>query len=300
MKRTLFGIALATALAVFCAGDARAQDAGDSNEREAYEGQVRPLVTQDVETIKAGAVRFSAGLAFQQNQDFALSGLNGDTTRVGDIGIHIGVSPNVELQIDGTIQQFVSINGSFRPPAIDLDLGSNLVDTQDVGDFTIATKIRVTRERRLLPAFGVRFGFELPNTNQARGIGTNTTNVFGQVIAGKTIKRTRVFGNLGLAILQAPTRKFAQNDVVVYGFGFRHPLSDRVRLVGEVAGRASTRTPQLGTEGRSEARLGIQVDAAGLRWDAAGTLGLTKYSPQTGVVFGVTYDINEAFEPAID
>src|SRR6185503_239595 len=142
------------------------------------------------------------------NQDFALSGLEGDLTRVGDVGIHIGVSPNVEIQIDGTVQQFLSINERFRPAVIPLDLGTNLVDTQDVGDFTLATKIKISREGKLLPAFGVRFGFELPNTNQARGIGTNTTNVFAQVLAGKKVGRARVFGNLGIAILQAPDQKF--------------------------------------------------------------------------------------------
>lgn len=78
---------------------------------------------------------------------------------------------------------------------------------------------------------------------------------------------------------------------------FRAPLSSRIRLVGEINGRHSTRRPPLGTEDRSEARVGVQVDAAGLRWDAAGTFGLTRWSPQTGIVFGVTYDIKDTFEP---
>ena len=197
------------------------------------------------------------------------------------------------------MQQFVSINGRFRDTLVPLDLGASPSDTQDVGDFTLSTKIKVTRERRLLPAFGVRFGFELPNTNQTRGIGTNTTNVFADVLAGKSIGSWRVFGNVGIGILQAPTRRFSQNDVVRYGFGFRAPFNDRVRLIGEVNGRASVRTAPEGTESRGEARLGVQVDAAGLRWDAAGTLGLTRWSPQSGVVFGVTYDIEDAFDPVL-
>jgi hypothetical protein len=290
MRKTLGALAMIAAFA--CA--AAAQDA-----RDRFEGQARPLLTEDVELLRPGTVRLQAGVAFGQDQDFALSGLNGDVTRVGELGIRIGVSSNVEVQIDGTVQQFLSINGQFAPSAVPLDLGARASDTQDVGDVTIATKIKITNERRRLPAFGVRFGFELPNTNQTRGVGTNTVNVFADVLAAKTVGPVRLIGNLGVGILTSPTETFSQNDVLRYGFAFRYPLSDRVRVVGEVNGRHSTRRPPLGTEDRSEARLGIQVDAAGLRWDAAGSFGLTRWSPQTGVVFGVTYDIKETFEPVI-
>jgi hypothetical protein len=271
--------------------------AAAQDERDRFEGQARPLLTEDVDVLRPGTVRLQAGIAFQQDQDFALSGLNGDVTRIGDVGIRIGVSSNVEVQIDGTVRQFLSINRQFAPSVVPLDLGTKLGDTQDVGDFTLAAKIKVTRERDLLPAFGVRFGFELPNTNQTRGIGTNTINVFGDVLAAKTVGPVRLIGNVGLGILTSPTENFSQNDVLRYGVAFRYPLTERVRLVGEVNGRHSTRRPPLGTEDRSEARLGIQVDAAGLRWDAAGSFGLTRWSPQTGLVFGVTYDIKETFEP---
>ena len=54
----------------------------------------------------------------------------------------------------------------------------------------------------------------------------------------------------------------------------------------------------LGTESRSEFRLGLQVKAAGLRFDAAGIKGLTEFSPRSGVTFGVTYDTPTVFAPA--
>jgi hypothetical protein len=292
-KVTVPAVLAAIFLCVVSGGVARAQEPSESD------AQARPLLTEDVEVLRPGVVRLQAGFAFQQDQDFPLSGFNGDPTRIADIGIRVGVSPNVEIQIDGTIRQIVSINRTFRDPLVPLELGNNLFDAKDVGDFTIATKVRISREGKVLPALGLRFGFEMPNTNQALGIGTNTTNIFADVLVAKTIGPTRVFGNLGLGILQAPTEKFAQNDVVRYGVGFRFPFGERVRLVGEVNGRYSTRTPLPGTENRSEARLGFQLDAGGLRWDAAGTLGLTRWSPQSGLVFGITYDIKEAFEPVL-
>ncbi|HYE12809.1 MAG TPA: hypothetical protein VD968_00010, partial [Pyrinomonadaceae bacterium] len=54
----------------------------------------------------------------------------------------------------------------------------------------------------------------------------------------------------------------------------------------------------LGTEPLSEFRLGLQVKAAGLRFDAAGIKGLTDFSPRSGVTFGVTYDTPAVFTPA--
>lgn len=279
----------------FCCGTASGQD----TDRDLAEGQARPLITEDIELVKPGAIRIQAGFAFLQDQDFSLSGLTGDLTRIGDVGLRIGVSPNVEVQIDGTLQQFLSIDGTFRPSLVPLDLGSRPVDTHDFADVTIATKIKITNEGGRLPAFGIRFGFEMPNTNESRGIGTNTTNVFAQVLAGKTFGRTRLFANIGVAILQAPSRKFAQNDVLLYGAAFRTAINDRVRIVGEINGRYSAREPPPGTEDRSEARLGLQIDAVGLRWDAAGAFGLTRWSPRTGFIFGFTKDIKGAFEPVL-
>lgn len=273
--------------------------AANAQDAESDTPQARPLITEDVEIIRPGTIRLQAGIGFQQDQDFSISGLNGDITKVGEIGIRIGLSPNVEMQIDGTVQQFLSINGSFRDSIVPLELGAKSSDSQDVGDFTISTKIKVRNESKRLPALGLRFGFELPNTDQARGIGQNSTNVFADILIAKTVAGVRLFGSVGIGILESPAQTFAQNDVLRYGVAFRYPVTPRFRVVGEVNGRHSTRSAPIGTEDRAEARVGVQFDAGGLKWDAAGTFGLTRWSPQTGLVFGVTYDIKDGFDPVL-
>ena len=45
--------------------------------------QQRPLITEDVQTVKPGAVRFEAGFDFLQDKDYPVSGLNGDLARLG-------------------------------------------------------------------------------------------------------------------------------------------------------------------------------------------------------------------------
>lgn len=265
--------------------------------------QQRPLLTEDVDIIPPGSLRIEAGIDFMQNAKFPLSGLTGDLTRVGVIGINVGLSPNVEFQIDGTVQNFLSINSATAPPPIPLGFAAGTNSTNDTGDFTLSTKIKLRAETKNGPSLGFRFGVQLPNSNQARGIGVNQTNAYGVILAGKKFGhdgRVNMFGNLGIGILTAPLEPFTQNDVLLYGFAGIVRLNRQFNFVGEINGRASTRTGRapLGTESLSEARLGLQIKASGLRFDFAGIAGLTDFSPRSGVTFGVTYDTPTVFTPA--
>ena len=268
----------------------------------AASAQQRPLLTEDVDIIPPGSFRIEAGVDFVQRARYPVSGLTGDLTRAGVIGINIGFAPNVEIQIDGVAQNFLSIN-SQGPSAIPLNLAAGANSTHDTGDFTLSAKIKLRNETRHWPSFGFRFGVQLPNSNQSTGIGLNSTNAFGQVLVGKKFgqnARVNLFGNLGLGILAVPTQNFAQNDVITYGFAGIVRIDKVFSLVGEVNGRANTRpgTGPLGTESQGEARVGMQVRASGLRFDFAGIKGLTKFSPRSGVTVGVTYDTPSLFTPA--
>src|SRR3954465_5945484 len=72
--------------------------------------QQRPLITEDVDVLQPGTLRIEAGIDFIQDAKFPASGLTGDLTRVGVIGFHVGLSPNVEFSIEGVAQNFLSIN----------------------------------------------------------------------------------------------------------------------------------------------------------------------------------------------
>lgn len=256
--------------------------------------QQRPLLTEDVDIIPPGSLRIETGVDFFQNAKFPVSGLSGDLTRVGVIGIHIGLSPNVEVSIEGVAQNFLSIN-SRGPSAILLNVAPGAASTNDFGDFMLSTKIKLRNETRRGPSLGFQFGVELPNSNQARGIGLNQTNAYGQVLVGKKFgaeDRVNTFGNLGIAILTAPTTLFSQNDVLTYGAAGIFHINKQLSLATEVNGRANLRPGNgpLGTESQAQARIGMQVRTSGLRFDFAGIKGLTSFSPGSGVTVGVTYD----------
>ncbi len=265
--------------------------------------QQRPLITDDIDITPAGAIEISAGVDFLQNVKFPVSGLKGDLTRVGDIRLRNGFASNVELQIEGVIQNFLAINSQTTPPPIPLNITGN--STSDFDDIVVSAKVLLMRETRNLPALGIKFGFQLPNTDQARGIGTNQINIFSKAIVQKKFgerpghsPRANIYGNIGLGIMTAPLDSFTQNDVLLYGLAGIFSVTNRINLVSEVNGRISTRSgaAPLGTESVGQFRVGTQIRASGLRFDSAAVFGLTKFSPRTGVTFGVTY-LSPVFVP---
>ncbi|MGH7783195.1 MAG: hypothetical protein ACREO5_05065 [Candidatus Binatia bacterium] len=266
--------------------------------------QQRPLITDDVDITPPGTINISAGVDFLQNVRFPLSGLNGDLTRVGDIRLRTGFASNVELQIAGSLQNYLAVN-SAGISAVPLSFNGN--STHDFDDFTVSAKIKLKSEDKVLPAVGLSLGFQMPNTDQAKGIGTNQINIFTKFLlqkhfgrkAGKDA-RANIYGNLGLAILTAPIERFTQNDVVLYGLAGIFRVNDHVNIASEVNGRVSTRSgaAPLGTESQGQFRIGAQIKASGLTFDTAGVFGLTRSSPRTGITFGVTYQSPTIFKPA--
>lgn len=286
MKRILAAFSMLIATAVF------------SN------AQQRPLLTDDIDITPEGAVEISAGVDFLQNVKLPLSGLKGDQTRVADMRAKVGFAKNVEFQIEGVLQDFLAINSAAASP-IPLNLDGN--STNDAGDFILSTKIKLRNETRNLPAFGFKFGFQMPNSDQSRGIGTNQINIFGKFLVqkkfGKKVgkaPRANIYGNLGIGIMTAPLERFTQNDVLLYGLAGIFRVTDRIHVVSEINGRANTRSGDapLGTESVSQFRVGTQIRASNLRFDTAAIFGLTKFSPRTGVTFGVTYVSPSIFKPA--
>src|SRR6185369_2018360 len=114
--------------------------------------QQRPLLTEDVDIIPPGTVRID----FMQGAKYTVSGLKGDLTRVGVIGVSFGMGPNVEFQIEGVAQNYLSIN-SRGPSAVPLSIAPGANSTNDTGDFTLWAKFKLRNETRRGPSLGFRF-----------------------------------------------------------------------------------------------------------------------------------------------
>src|SRR5258708_2348440 len=252
----------------------------------------RPLHTVDTETVAVGTLRSEVGFDFLQDVGFPLSGLRGDETSVGVVDLRMGVGRIAEIEVEGSIQNFLDVKSRGTSFVPNLQL-TGVNSTHDTGDFALATKIRLLKNEGKRPGLAFKFGFIMPNSNQARGIGTNTTNVFALIALEEQIRKLSVFGNLGVEILQAPNALFTQNDVLMYGAAFRYPILRNVNVVGEVNGLYAERkinTALIGTQSSGQARLGVQITAGGFSWDLCGVRGINKYDARSGFTFGVSKD----------
>lgn len=252
--------------------------------------QQRPLVTEDPETIGAGRVLLEGGVEHLHDAKYPVSGLEGDLTRVPLVGISIGVSSIAEIQIDQASFQHLRIE-SRRPGPLTGLMTATGSSTTDTDDLLVGAKIRIAPERTARPAFGFRFATKLPNANNESGLGLDTTDFFASILAGKTTQSVRIVGNMGLAILGDPTSGNRQNDELTYGLSFARAVTDAAEVVGEINGRANTRSagPLPGTESHSLVRMGLRYTRGGWRADGGVLIGVTDNDPGLGFTAGFTY-----------
>ena len=258
--------------------------------------QQRPLVTEDPESVGAGIVLVEAGFDYTRSQQFPASGLDGNLWKVPLVGVSIGISSIAEVQIDGGFYNRLTIIDRFAAPLSDmLQLDGDV--TTSVEDVVIGTKIRILSETARRPAFGFRFATQLPTANNESGLGLDTTNFLASLLVGKTVQSVRMVGNVGVGILNDPTRGDRQNNVLTYGVSVARAVAEGMELVSEVNGRQDTRKgePPPGTESSAMMRFGARYTRGAARIDAAVLLGVTSRDPSVGFTAGFTY-VFQAFQ----
>ena len=247
--------------------------------------QQRPLLTERARTVEEGHLLFDVGFEFLQDAVFPLSGLKGGLTNVGVIGTRFGMGNRVEVQMLWTVRQFLNINERFDAPGSGyLNVSGN--STSDFGNLNLATKVKLISAQQGSLVIASRFGVELPNTSNQKGLGTDETDFFTQLLVEKRLNRVDLIGNVGLAILGDPEDAGAQDDLLTYGFAVVAKATPRLNLLVEING--STGPGGIGTEEQSRIRAGIQFEACSLTWDLSGFWGLLDTDPDTGIIVGLS------------
>ena len=237
--------------------------------------QQRPLLTEDPRLIAEGMVVTELGFGYQHQARFPVSGLSGDLYSLLENGLHFGVGKRAEFQMTGVIHNYVNLEG-----------GGTL---NDWGDLSLSTKLRLVDEGGSRPAISFRPTIVLPNSSQTKGVGTDGTHFFGNLLFGKTAGPGYFFGSMGLGILDDPLRGGAQHDFLTYGIAATVPVGSRLSVLTEWNGRHNfTSFPSAGGESRGQVRLGTQIKAGGIRWDAAVTAGTTYWDHKVGFVAGMS------------
>jgi hypothetical protein len=238
--------------------------------------QQRPLLTEDPRLLAEGALVTELGFGYQHRARFPVSGLTGDLYSILENGLHFGLGERAEFQMTGVVQNYLRLeNGAGR--------------RNDWGDLAISTKVRLVQEGDSRPAVSFRPTIVLPNSSRTKGIGTDTLKFAGNVLVGKKLRAAYVFGNIGLAMLDDPTRPASQQDLLTYGIATSIPAGSRLSVLAEWNGRhSSTSNPSPGGESLGQARLGMQIKTGSIRWDAAVTAGTTHWEHKVGFVAGMS------------
>ena len=258
--------------------------------------QQRPLKTEDPETIGAGRILIEAGLDYNRDVYFPVSGLRGNHLTLPAFGASLGVSSIAEIQIDWGIYQKLGITEQVPSAPLSHLLEIDGDSTDDFGDIHIGAKVRLLGETAHRPAIGSWFSTRLPNAGNESGLGKDVQDFSSAVSIGKTVQSVRVVANIGFTTIGNPIDPVAQDDLLIYSLSVARAISPAAEIVGEFVGRANFAnivTP--GAEDRGLLRFGARYTTDGVRLDAGILLGLTPRDPEFGVTGGFTW-VFDAFK----
>lgn len=254
----------------------------------------RDASVQPVAETRRGDLLIGAGAAYAGGVAFPLSGLEGDLLAIGRLSFAYGLADRILVEVRGDVRQvlYVERRGDSE---VELEEGVDDGTTSDVGDFRIGFTLAPLGSRRGASG-GARVEVKLPNSDERKGIGTNTTDVRLSLLGSYGFERLRFTADLGIGILEAPVEGFEQNDVLVYAAELLYgPGGGSWRLALAVDGRASTRDRvPVGTEDLGEVRSGLELRAGAWLLDLEGAIGYAEASPEWAVRGGISYRPNPA------
>ena len=241
-----------------------------------------------VADIRQGDALVGIGVSHAMEQEFPLSGLEGDLLVLGRLTAAYAIADRAVLKLDWEAARLLWTDGA-GPSAV--SLRDDVADghTSDTGDvrfeltyapFTLGSDV----------SFGGWVAVELPNSDQTRGIGSNTTNTLIGAVISTSRERVTLTGRIGLGILESPLSSFTQDDVIVYGFDALVQAADGLRLVFSVDGWTNPRrTVSLGLEDRGVVKAGVELGSGRWRLDAGLERGFARRSPDWQAAAGVSW-----------
>ena len=248
-----------------------------------------PLTVETAATIPSGQIDFALGASYFRNRRFPPFTPPGfihsqNLTNVPELGLRAAIGDMVEIQAS---YEFIDLDEHT-------DAGHH--QTYGGGDARLFTKIYALRERKWVPAMGVRFGTKLPNASSSARLGTDEFDFFLQWLGSKHIGPVDVHLDLGIALLGNPgfdaSNSRGQDDLFTYAVGLVSPTFalDRasawgIRFLTEVAGQTGSRFHNDG----DAVRAGLQVAYGGFTLYAGASAGLDSAAEQYGVMGGVIY-----------
>jgi hypothetical protein len=256
-----------------------------------------PLTVEDAQTLPSGQIGVALGASYFRNRRFPAFTQQGyidgqDLVTVPELALRAGAGSRVEIQAS---YEFVNLHEEF----VDLPGTVHGVHRKyGGGDARLFTKVLALRERRWIPATGVRFGVKLPNANSSDRLGTDQTDFLIQLLGSKRFGQFSGHLNLGVAIVGNATGltgrpsnlSSGQDDLFTYAIGMASPTAAiaadwGVRGLLEVAGTTGSRFANDGNAMRG----GLQLLYGGWTVYAGASAGLNSAAEKYGVMGGAIY-----------
>lgn len=251
----------------------------------------RDGLVQPVGAARSGEALIGVGVSHTANADFPLAGLAGDLTASPELHAAWAIGPRVVLEVKGAARKALSIDRRDPIPAVDLDRSLDDGTSRDVGDFELAVSFAPIGGSTGFSAGG-HLGVRLPNSDETRGIGLNTTDVTIAGLFSWNSARWHATGWFGVSILEAPIEPFEQNDAFAWAVETLWCASPNWRLSAGTRGRASTRrVSPLGTGDLGELRASVTWRHGPLAIDAGIGHGTTAMSGDWSVRAGVAWTL---------
>lgn len=242
----------------------------------------RPLLTQGTRTLKAKEIEVDLAFEFRDDIAFPFTRSQDQPEReefsIPRIGLNIGLSDRVELQFN-----YALLAIDEAPPGLGHESGS--------GDFRFFTKYRFFDQTEALPDVAVYFGAKLPNANDQRRLGTDRTDLFLDLLVGRSNEYLQVAANAGLGIFEIPTRS-GQDDLLLYGAALIYQPGYHLEFLPRGLDLAIEVNGQFGSnEDNNISRFqgALRYKLGPVRFYAGGSTGLSLRAEKRGALLGLTW-----------
>ena len=181
------------------------------------------LHTNSPETSGRGNLYTAIGVEYLAKHQASSGPIPRDLLRTFVASAHVGVSENVNLDLDWKGGLLTTLQNGSRG--------------YDWGDLSVATRIYILAERSWLPSMGIRTAVKLPNTSYAPyGLGNDETDYNLQLLFGKKVGHINTWLNVGLGIIGDPVNAGRQNDVYQLQFAAFVPIGESTKVFSEILG----------------------------------------------------------------
>ncbi|HEX9655770.1 MAG TPA: hypothetical protein VGB89_02500 [Bacteroidota bacterium] len=181
------------------------------------------LQTNTPETSGRGQLQAALGVEYLSKHQVPSAAIPRALLRTFVASAHIGVSRNVNLDLDWKGGLLATLQNGERG--------------FDWGDLSVATRISILSERSWLPAMGIRTAVKLPNTSYAPyGLGNDETDYQLHILFGKHVGPVHTWWNVGLGIIGDPVNAGRQNDVYQLRLAALVPIGASTQVFSEILG----------------------------------------------------------------